>query len=299
MLDTYTSGMFGTGWKTLLALFAVAASAGCDIGREERVRGLVPRAQPGDTALDYVTAQPYGSMIVEVDYIAGHPPSAEALGKMREIFAQRLSKPLGVEWIVDDEIPESAARSRWQVGDILALESQFRDYQTSGNQAVMWIGYLNGESEFDEGTTRALGIAYDASSVAIFRDNITRTSHPDVQEIVEAMVLVHEGGHLFGLVNNGLPMVNNHEDGANPRHDVNPECVMHHRIETSDVQKLLTSPAMDFDYECRLDISFAGGPGPGEREGSTVIIPTAPSESPRRPSGPILSTADGIECRAH
>ena len=291
--------MLGTGIRALLLTLATV-SAGCNMNdfdpRAESSSGPAPQAQPGDVAPDYISGGRYPSLLIEVDFIEGNEPSTEALGRMRSIFQQRLEKPLGVEYIVDSKIPISQAKMRYQVGDILALESQYRRNHTDDvanrAQAVIWMVYLNGESEFDDGQSRALGISYDASSVAVFKENIERTALPEVRDVVEAIVLVHEGGHLFGLVNNGIPMANPHEDPDHARHDASRDCVMYHRIETNDAARLLTEPPIDFDYACRVDLFAAGGIDPGPPPAGTVypapVTGNAVSQPPRPRTGPLL-----------
>ncbi len=282
----------------LSASLVMLGGAGCGGTADESPRPAGPSAQPGDMTLDYITGETYPSLLVEVDYIRGHAPASEALAKMREIFASRIEKPGGIEFLIDSEIPPERRRDRYEVGDIVTLESQYRRNHTGDaanrNQAVIWMVYLNGASEFDEGGMRALGISYDASSVAIFQQNLEETTVPEVRETVEAMVLVHEGGHLFGLVNNGLPMVNAHEDALHARHDAHSDCIMFHRIETGDVERLASRPPIDFDYQCRLDMYNAGGPHPGPRPPGAEPPPAPlPPRGPRPPRGPILCVTFG------
>jgi hypothetical protein len=246
-----------------LALLGIFAT-GCGGGRSSASRA--PQSQPGDLALDYITAETYPSLKVEIDFIQGFGPSLEAIDRCRSIWEKRLRKPGGIDFVIDTEIPASQQKARWEIGDILALEAQYRGNYTGDannrNTATIWMVYLNGASEFDEGTTRALGVAYGGSEIAVFRENLDRTTFPTTRDVVEGMVLVHEGGHLFGLVNNGLPMVNPHEDPANPRHCVFDTCVMFHQIETGDVTRLLTNPPIDYDLQCQTDLYAAGGNPP-------------------------------------
>ncbi len=265
----------------LALALVLQGAAGCGDGRDGGGDRRAAGTQPGDLALDYVTDRNFGRLRVEIDYISGFAPSAEAMERIRETWARRLEKPGGVEVFLDTEIPRSFARDRWEIGDIVALESQFRDHFTGDARnrrtAVIWIVYLNGRSEFDEGQTRALGVAYEGSSIAIFRENIAATTALPLREAVESLVLLHEGGHLFGLVNNGIPMVNDHEDPDHPRHDVNPDCVMYHQIETSNVEALLDGTApIDYDIECQRDIFAAGGPPPEEAPPALASETSAP-----------------------
>lgn len=280
------------------AFTAMLLMAGCSVGAQEphkAERAPAPQAQPGDVALDYISSDTYPSLLVEVDYVKGSEPSPEAVERLREALRRRLDKPGRVEVLPDSEIPFDPQRTRYQVGDLLALEAQYRRNHTgdAGNrgQAVIWVVYLNGESEFDVPGTRALGVAYDASSIAVFRDSIERTAPAEVRDVVEAIVLVHEAGHLFGLVNNGLPMATDHEDPENPRHDASAACVMAHRIDTANVKRLLFDPPLDFDYACRLDLAAAGGLDPGQPDASPVAVETkaAPPPARRGRPGPLMA----------
>jgi hypothetical protein len=271
----------------VLALASQFAAAGCG----SAARGTparVEQTQPGDLALDYVTAQNFRSLKVEVDFIEGFGPSLDAIAKIRDLWERRLDKPGGVDVVIDTEIPRTEAKEVWEIGDIVALEGQHRANFTGDRAnrgtAVIWVVYLNGKSEFDSGQSRALGVAYEGSSVAVFRENVDRTSSPEVRDNVEALVLAHEGGHLFGLVNNGVPMVNDHEDRAHPRHDVNSACAMYFQIETANTELLRILPPLDYDYECRLDMFAAGGLAPSDAPPGEPG-PPAPPRPPRRDDG--------------
>lgn len=262
------------------AVLLALAAAGCD-GSSGSERGS---HQPGDLALDYLSGERFTSLRVEVDYIDGSAPSPGALDQAREIFERRLEKPAGVRIEIDSVIPAAQVRSRWEIEDIFALEEKYRRHHTGDAEnpqtAVIWMVYLDGASAFDEDETRALGLACGGSDIAIFRRNIDDTTFAATRDIVEAMVIVHEAGHLFGLVNNGIPMVNDHEDRNHERHDVNESCVMYHKIETSDVERLLEDPPIDFDFQCQLDMYMAGG--------------LAPDDAPAEPPAPLPFVTPGI-----
>jgi len=232
-----------------------------------RSGGAASFARPGDEALAYISADVFPSLLVEVDFVQGVAPDPDALARLRDGLARRLGKPAGVHVVIDSEIPRSYARGRWQAGDLLALESQFRRNSTADRanpyQAVIWIVYVPGRSEADEEGDSALGVAYGASAIAVFPESIERTTAAEARDVVETLTLVHECGHLAGLVNNGIPMVRGHEDGASARHDARASCVMAHCVQGGPVARLLERPPLDFCYACRLDLYAAGGPLPG------------------------------------
>ncbi|MAQ17938.1 MAG: hypothetical protein CMN30_24460 [Sandaracinus sp.] len=49
----------------------------------------------------------------------------------------------------------------------------------------------------------------------------------------------HEAGHVIGLVNTGIPMVEDHEDPDHPGHTTDEDGVMYWAYETASVSDLL------------------------------------------------------------
>ena len=76
---------------------------------------------------------------------------------------------------------------------------------------------------------------------------------------VEQATLVHEFGHVMGLVDNGIPMVSDHLDPDHPRHCTNEECVMYWQNEgAADLrdfvqQMMSTGSLIMFGEECLDD----------------------------------------------
>jgi hypothetical protein len=124
----------------------------------------------------------------------------------------------------------------------------------------MYFLYLDGNSDLDSGDTRVLGYAHHGSSVVMFKDSIEKAGSGLVlQGNVEDAVIVHEAGHLLGLVDNGIPMQVDHLDSAHGQHDMNEQCIMYWTIDTSDIVDVLLSRRPDFDDACRADLIAAGG----------------------------------------
>lgn len=258
----------------LVLAFAALVLAGCEqAGGASRTvdtaDGLagdlrLGESRPGDLALDYVTDLRYPGLVLEVDYMEGAAPSEDALLRLSRVLERRLRKPQGVfADVAAEPIPAAWSQAIYADEDIWSLETQFRDHFTGDarNQglAVIWVLYVEGVSEHED----ALGLALGGSQVAIFPDAVDRAlleGSPEARESAEVLVLLHEVGHLLGLVNNGLPMVEDHEDPLHPYHDSNPRCVMHYRVELGWLER---APALDFDYACRRDLWAAGGPDPG------------------------------------
>lgn len=222
--------------------------------------GSVP-VSTGVSARDFLSDATYTALVVEVDHVQGQAPSASALQLLRTRLQERCNKPGGVTIVVDDAIP--SAGGVYSVAANQALEAQHRDQVASGTTAVLYFLYLDGQSDQDTSSGRVLGWAHGPSSVGIFRESIAASANAlATADEVEGAVLVHEAGHVLGLVNNGTPMVSNHEDAAHRAHDVNDDCIMHWLIETSNVRDLvlnLGSLPTQFDAACVADLQANGG----------------------------------------
>ena len=130
--------------------------------------------------------------------------------------------------------------------EILEIEDSERKKFKSGNEFVIHILYLNGEFEDNENT---LGLAYKGSSFAMFQEKIEDAAFLFISaEDIEKSVLVHEYGHLLGLVNMGYTSPHDHEDPEHPHHSNNEESVMYWAIESQDFYNQLDGePPNNFD----------------------------------------------------
>lgn len=67
---------------------------------------------------------------------------------------------------------------------------------------MIHVLYLDGGTDQDSGSGSVLGLAYTGTSFALFKQSCDATANLVVSpDEVEATVLVHEVGHLLGLVN--------------------------------------------------------------------------------------------------
>lgn len=250
---------------TLIAVLAAGLVAhGCGGGGSSGSGGGGGGAVPvvtGASARDFLSDATYRALVVEVDHVQGQAPSASALQLLQARLQERCNKPDGVTIVVDDAIP--SAGGVYSVAANRALEAQHRDQVSGGTTAVIYVLYLDGQSDQDTGGGRVLGWAHGPSSIGIFRESIAASSNAlATADEVEGAVLVHEAGHVLGLVNNGTPMVANHEDPAHRAHDVNDACIMHWLIETSNIRDLvlnLGSLPTQFDAACVADLQANGG----------------------------------------
>ncbi len=121
-------------------------------------------------------------------------------------------------------------------------------------------GFYKSEGEVKEGV---LGIYIGGTNhIVIFKEAIKRIEQQSglrVARFSEQSVLIHEIGHLVGLVNNGVPPVSDHHDQAHGAHCTNDKCVMYWLNEGSSdmaefVRKyIITGDEGLFDSQCLED----------------------------------------------
>lgn len=96
------------------------------------------------------------------------------------------------------------------------------------------------------GTGVTLGSTFNGTAFALFQDQIGAYGDAGA----EKRAIVHEAGHLLGLVNLGTAMQTDHDDPQSPNHDVDSACVMYRSINATSDQ---------FCEDCRADLKAAGG----------------------------------------
>ena len=214
---------------------------------------------PGDYAWDYLRKEEFTSLLVEVDYVAGRRPSEAALDALQDALETHLDKPDGVGIVVDDEIPSQGAPT-WTYEAAEALEVRYRDHYRDFDrgEAVLYFLYLDGHSDSDDADGRILGYAYHGSSLVMFKDTISDSSGPPiVRNAVEPTVIVHELGHVLGLVRNGIPMQLDHLDTSHGAHCDNPRCLMYWAVQRDKVSDLIHQGPVTFDADCLADLAAA------------------------------------------
>lgn len=209
---------------------------------------------------DLVSSVKYTKLVVEVDYVDGYRPAAAAVSLLEQRMQERLSKPGG---ITIEQTAVESSRSTYSVNDLRAMESQHRDRQPTGDTMVLYVLYVNGGHSSDTGSSQVLGVQYGRASIAIFKETVRESEGLGAafgSTEVEQAVLVHEFGHAAGLVNNGLPMVDDHEDPDHPKHSRNPDSVMYWAVEnTFGLDSLTGNIPKQFDSNDIADFRAGGG----------------------------------------
>jgi hypothetical protein len=223
----------------------------------------------GDSANDILSNDTYTTLLIEIAYVTGFQPSAEAMANF-EAFLQARTFKQAIE-VQYKELP-SSNENDLSLEEIVNLENGNRTAYNEGTTLAIYIYFADAPSEDDDPTegTVTLGAVYRNTSMIIHestvRDLATQSSQVTIED-VETATLNHEFGHLLGLVNLGTPTVNDHEDPNNTHHCDTQGCLMRAELQfgggllsmmTSRVSKG-SAAVPGLDSECILDLQANGG----------------------------------------
>ncbi len=193
-------------------------------------------AKPDDRELvaGYLRPDPYPRLVVELDAVEGLALADDVVGPLLLALDGLVDKPGGIELVVDDSLPASAGRD-WTFAELEQLAEQTFDLEVEPDTIKIHVLLLDGsyhESDGDE----LLGLAWGHRHAALFQLGIQAAcstgnggkglSSKSCRS-AELGVLAHEIGHVIGLVNNGVPMVEDHEDPEHPNHTRDSDCLMY------------------------------------------------------------------------
>lgn len=237
--------------------------------------------QGNDAPRDLITDEWHGGLRVRIDHVDGAGPDPQALTLVEDalndlLAGGQMTKPSGIELVLDGVLPAGDPDAVHSFEDLSAVVEGNRGPHEEGDFAVIHALYTDGHYEVDgqEGGV-VLGFAYGANNLVMMHDNIERACDSVLNgplgmgmgeslcEVSEATVLLHELGHLFGLVNNGLPMVTDHQDVEHGRHDVDSDCLMYFAAESDSVVGAIaggvglggTPQVKAFDDACLADMA--------------------------------------------
>ncbi|MDX1673504.1 MAG: hypothetical protein R3314_01785 [Longimicrobiales bacterium] len=215
---------------------------------------------PGASANDFLSDQTFTSLVVEVDYMAGHQPSSSALDDLRAFLEARVHKT-SITVRSPTEIP-AGGQPTYTANEVVQLENEHRNAYTDGQTLTAYMLVVDGE--FEE--ANVLGAAYFNTSSVYFGGAIDQVSGGPTQPsetLVEATTFLHEFGHLFGLVaieESGTEMQTEHQDEAHGHHCDNDQCLMYYAVESTDLfGGVFGGDIPSLDQNCIDDLQANGG----------------------------------------
>ena len=206
---------------------------------------------PGHNAAAYLRGD-VPKLVVEVDAVKGRGPRPGTLDLVRTRLAALADKPGGIRFLPVQSIP--AHGGAWSLADLHAAEKRYRNTHNAPDTASLYLLFVDGAAP----KQGAIGLAYTASSAAIFSDQIADAATLLVgATAIEHADTVHEVGHLLSLVNLGYTSPRPHEDAQHPNHSDNPDSVMYWAVDNVGVATLLggrTEPPTEFDADDVADL---------------------------------------------
>jgi predicted Zn-dependent protease with MMP-like domain len=177
---------------------------------------------------------------------------------------------LAIEIAVDDNVSvsnsalidlEEFLEARTFKTNITITQRNNRTLYNTEDTIAVFILYLSGQSENDEGNSVTLGTAYRNTSLVLYKETIDNAGQPlntpSVSEI-ESATLQHEFAHLFGLVDIGTEAQTPHVDPDSQGHCNVEDCLMIASIEfASGMIGMNSVPSLD--PQCINDLQANGG----------------------------------------
>ena len=167
----------------------------------------------GDSANDILSNDTYDKLLIEIGYVTGFRPTTLAISQFTDYLKKHTFKE-NIE-VVYKEL-SSPTEDELTLKEIANLETKNRTAFNSGSTLAIYIYFADAPAEGDdleEGLV-TLGAVYRNTSMVIHEVTIRKLAARSFSinnEDVETATLNHEFGHLFGLVDLGTPMVNDHE----------------------------------------------------------------------------------------
>ena len=196
----------------------------------------------GACRYEILRSSDYSRLHIEIDFVTGNSPDSDAI----DLLKTRIQEVTDKTSVSVSQNSFGSTDESYSLDEILEIENTQRERYKSGNTFIIYILYLNGEYQDNDQT---LGLAYKGSSFVLFKEKIDDASFLLISdEDIEKSVIVHEFGHLLGLINNGYQSPHDHEDPDHPNHSNNEDSVMYWAIESQDIANQIDGePPNNFD----------------------------------------------------
>lgn len=211
----------------------------------------------GASAKDLLTDDQFTSLKVEVQYMKGVKPDRAALQNLQQFLYRHLHKPEGI--VITTRQIEASGKPALNRREVNSIRKENRTAYSTNNQLAVHILYTDG----DYSTPNVFGEAYRNTSIVLFgkaiQDNSGKISKPN-RTTLETTLLLHEFGHLLGLMNKGSAMYTDHKDATSESHCHNKKCLMYYGVDVEDrFGPLIKREVPELDEDCLFDLVANGG----------------------------------------
>lgn len=210
----------------------------------------------GSSAAEFLKSDKYSKLYIEIDFVAGFKPTNASVNRLRTFLEARVKKPKGIVIDLDDEITSPLITYRGR--DFVNIEESNRDVYTSGSTMSAYLQILDGKIY----QSTAAGTNYYNTSAAIMAEQIeTSTDTLDNVNSDSALsyVLIHEFGHMIGLVDIGSPMIENHSFNNLAGHCSNESCIMWPALNSDALRTFEDDEHLGLGHFCQQDLLASGG----------------------------------------
>ena len=224
----------------------------------------------GSSARDFLTADNFISIRLEIAYVQGYKPTQTSIDGLVKFLQSRCYKPAEIS-IKETVVAPTDDNKSLDIDEIVQIEADNRTVYNTGDELGVWVFFADNNSDKDEDNSVILGTAYRNTSCIIFEKTIqdinNRLTGSDLSRM-EGTSIQHEFGHLFGLVDLGTPMLVDHQDttaaddgSSTPNRHCNVDgCLMYYQTVT-DIFSMVTgnNAIAEFDELCLADLKANGG----------------------------------------
>lgn len=219
------------------------------------------RGGPGAFARTLLRPQPATRIVVELLVQPGADPLQGSIDHLLQVLADESRKPVTSA----ERVSLPGGDGTTTADDIRTWSDRYGRVQQTTDQAVLRVLFLKGryfertdDPDDDDGAS-ALGAAVRGDTLAIFKDTVRSAATPIVSaSVIEDAVLIHELGHLFGLVD--LVLHTGREDPQHRGHSTNQNSVMYWAVEADVVGQVLGGPpSRHFDNADKADLAALRG----------------------------------------
>lgn len=187
---------------------------------------------------------PGSTVLVQIDHAPGRAPSALALEGLSQVMQHVGARP---SFTIQQTIEPTDGN--YSSEDILRLHRNLYSGSPTtwslDDQTVLHLLYLDGSTPPRQAGQVVRGVAFLRTGfpvMAIFADDLSTTSlyrasvslPGQSNATFERSILIHEYGHMLGLVGCGTPQVHPHADPASECHSAHHESVMYPNLHTSE-----------------------------------------------------------------
>ena len=210
----------------------------------------------GSSATEFLKSDSYPKLYVEIDYVKGFKPSNKSIDRLKSFLEAVINKPKGIIIDINDEISSPLITYRGR--NFVSIEENNRDVYTNGSTISAYLQILNGKIY----QSNSAGSNCYNTSAAIMAEQIQTVS--DTLDNVNfdsafSYVLIHEVGHMLGLVDIGTPMVMNHSFNNLAGHCSNESCIMWPDLKSQAITFFEDDAHLGLGNFCQQDLLANGG----------------------------------------